>query len=89
MMDTLGLFGGLVAHYSVDGRYRGNVIRIADIVCQKTVPNFPGKHSWVRLLVVSYCVHNTGGCHLGLGATDDPRPDAASFVVSVWRKKEE
>lgn len=82
-MHIFGLLGCLVANDSVDGGHRGNVVRITDAIRQETVSDFPGKHCRVGLLVVGNGVHHVGGCHLGLGAPDDARSDAASFVVSA------
>lgn len=83
----LCLLSSLVAHYSVNGGDRGNVVRVADTVRQKTVADFPGEHGRVRLLVVGYCVHDIRGRHFGLRATDNARPDAARFVVSAKAKR--
>lgn len=76
-----------VAYSPVDGRDAGHCVVVTDALCQKPVPDLPGKHSWVLSLVFSNLVHNFGCCHFWLGATDHSGFDAAGLVVPARGKQ--
>lgn len=65
----------------VDRADTGHSVIVTDTLSQEPVSDLPGKHGGVLPLVVANLLHHLGGGHLGLGATNHPRPDAASLVV--------
>ena len=75
-----------VAYSPVDGRDAGHCVVVTDALCQKPVPDLPGKHSWVLSLVFSNLVHNFGCCHFWLGAADHSGFDAAGLIVPARGK---
>ncbi len=87
VVHILGLLCCLVANYSVNGGHRGNVVCVTNAISEQSVSDFPGKHCWIGLFVVRYCVHHLGGCHFGLGAADDTGPDASRFIISSVMEK--
>lgn len=59
-----------------------DVLGRADALVQQLVADFPRENVRTVLLELGDAVHDLGGGHAGLGATDGARPDAARFVVS-------
>lgn len=72
-----------ISDNSVDGAHTGNIISCAYSLAQKPVPNLPGKHCWVRTLVVGDLVDDGTCCYLRLTSPDYAGPDGASLVESA------
>lgn len=72
-----------ISDNSVDGAYTGNIVSCAYSFVQKPVPNLPGKHGWVRTLVLGDLVNNGTCCYLRLTSSDYARPYGASLVESA------
>ena len=79
---VFGLLCSLVPHDPVDAGHAGHAVLVADPLRQQPVPDLPGEHGGVLLLVVADGVNNVGSGHLGLAAADDPGFEVASLVVS-------
>ena len=59
-----------------------NVLLATDPLRQQSVPDLPGEHGGVLLLVVADGVHHVGSGHLRLAAAYDPGFEVARLVVS-------
>lgn len=65
----------------VNGAHAGHHVAVAHPLGQQPVSDLPGEHGGILPLVLSDLVHNLWGGHLGLGAADHARFDAARLVV--------
>lgn len=70
----------------VNGADAGHSVTVAHALGQQPVPDLPGEHGGVLPLVVCDFVHHLRGGHLGLGAANDARLDAASLIVTGEEK---
>lgn len=66
----------------VNGAHAGHRVAVTHSLRQQSVPDFPGEHGGILSLVICDFIHNFRGGHLGLGATDHSRLDAACLVIS-------
>ena len=65
----------------VNGADTGHVILVADALGEQPVPDFPGEHGRVVLLVLRNGVHHVRGRNLGFAAADN-----SGFVISGFVK---
>ena len=79
---VLGLLCRLVPHDPVDAGDAGDALLVADALRQEPVPDLPGKHSGILLLVLGNGINNWRCGHLGFAATNHPGLEVASFVIS-------
>ena len=79
---VLGLLRRLVPHDPVDAGHAGDALLVADPLRQEPVPDLPGEHGGVLLLVLSDGVDNRRRGHLGLAATNHPGLEVPSLVIS-------
>ena len=72
--------------------YTWHILLAADPLSEKPVPDLPGKHGRVLLLVLADCVHHMGGRHLGLAPPYHPRLEVPRLIEpakqKVWWKLE-
>ena len=80
---VLGFFRSLVTHDSIDRRDTWNTVLITDTLRQQPVPDLPGEHGGVLLLVLADGIHNVGGCHLGFASPYHSRLEVARLVIST------
>ncbi len=78
----LGLLGRLVADNAVDAGDTGHALLVADPFRQQPVPDLPGEHGGVLLLVLADGVHHVGCGHLGLAPADHARLEVPCLVVA-------
>ena len=64
----------------VNGADWGRVVLAAHTLREEPVPDLPGEHGWVVLLVLGDGVHDVRGGHLGLAPADHAGLEVASFV---------
>ncbi len=78
----LGLLGRLVADNAVDAGDTRHALLVADPFRQQPVPDLPGEHGGVLLLVLADGVHHVGCGHLGLAPANHTRFEVPSLVVA-------
>ena len=71
----------------INTRDTGDILLSTDSLCQQPVPDLPGEHRRVLLLVVGDCVDHWRCRHLRLAAADNACFVVASLVVSKIIKK--
>ena len=74
---VLGLLRRLVPHDPVDAGDAGHAVLVADPLRQQPVPDLPGEHGGVLLLVFTDGINYGRSRHLGLAAAYD-----SGFVIS-------
>ena len=67
----------------VDGADAGDVVLRADSLREQPVPDLPGEHGRVVLLVARDGVHDARRRHLRLGPADHARLEVARLVKPV------
>ena len=75
-----------VCDLPVDGADAGYVVLRADALREEPVPDLPGEHGRVVLLVVRDGVHDARRRHLRLGAADHARLEVARLVEPAKRQ---
>ena len=63
-------------------RNAGHVVWTAGALCKESVPDLPGEHRGILLLVLGNGLDHMRSGHLGLAATNHPGLEVASFVIS-------
>ena len=63
-----------------------HILLAADSLCEEPVPDLPGEHRGVLLLVFTDGVHHGRGGHLGLAATNNTSFVISSLVISNENK---
>ena len=76
---VLGLLRRLVPHDPVDAGHAGHAVLVTHALGQQSVPDLPGEHGGVLLLVFTNGVHHRRCGNLGFAASDN-----SSFVVSSF-----
>ena len=71
----------------VDAGHAGYVLLVADPLGEQPVPDLPGKHGGVLLLVLADGVHNGRGGHLGLATSDNTRLEVPRLVISATQER--
>lgn len=90
-----GVFAPLTRFHSefslspVNGAHAGHRVAVTHPLCQQSVPDLPGEHGGILPLVLCDFVHNFRGGHLGFGAADNARLDAACLIVTGREMEEE
>jgi hypothetical protein len=75
------LLAKLYLNPPVDTGNAGNVLLVADALREQPVPDLPGEHGGVLLLVLADSVHHRGCGHLGLAPADDARLEVPGLVI--------
>ena len=78
---VLRLLRGLVPHDAVDAGDARHAVLVTHALGQQPVPDLPGEHGRVLLLVFTDGVHHGGRGHLGLAAADYPGFVVPSLVI--------
>ena len=70
----------------VDAGDAGDILLAADALGEQPVPDLPGEHGWVLLLVLGDRVHHHRRGHLRLRPPDHPSLEVTSLVESGGNK---